>query len=363
MSIKIIQPLLAQYRINFFDRINKEIIRDGNTAEIYFSSSKRTKSKIFAKNNNYSWAFFLGETIFILDYFFWQKGINKINISSEDIIVMSGNFRYLSNFFLFFKARLHGAKVIWWSQFKVSSYNLTLLIKLILLQFFDGLIFYTDREKIFYKKVSFYKFKKPILGINNGIDNEIIMQLREIYLPAKRKFRVLYIGRITEKSNFETLIKAFNHSKLKQIRLEVIGKKDFDNLDENQESILQSDNITFHGEIIDEKEIAKIANKCRLFVYGGSVGLSLIHAMNYGLPCIVHDQKSKHMPEIGAFEKNKTGLTFAYNNSNDLALIISKLINDEDKLKKYSNNCLNITSNKFNTLNMTENFLRYIKLF
>ncbi len=85
--------------------------------------------------------------------------------------------------------------------------------------------------------------------------------------------------------------------------------------------------------------------------------------MNYGLPCIVHNQKSKHMPEIAAFEKNKTGQTFAYNNANDLALIISNLINDEDKLKKYSNNCLNISSNKFNTQNMAKNFLRFIKLF
>ena len=363
MSIKIIQPLLAKYRINFFDRINKEINRNGDIAEIYFSSSKRTKSNIFAKNNKYRWAFFLGETIVIFNFFFWQKGINKINISNKDIIVMSGNFRYLSNFFLFFKARLHGAKIIWWSQFKVSSYNLTLFIKLILFQFFDGLIFYTHREKILYEKVCINKFKKPILGINNGIDNEIIKQFREIYLPSKRKFRVLYIGRITKKSNFEILIKAFKHIKLKQIKLDVIGKKDFENSYENHKNSLQSDNITFHGEIIDEKEIAKIANKCRLFVYGGSVGLSLIHAMNYGLPCIVHNQKSKHMPEIAAFEKNKTGQTFAYNNASDLALIISNLINAEDKLKKYSNNCLNISSNKFNTQNMTKNFLRFIKQF
>ena len=30
----------------------------------------------------------------------------------------------------------------------------------------------------------------------------------------------------------------------------------------------------------------------------GAVGLSLIHAMAYGLPCLVHSNRLQHMPEI-----------------------------------------------------------------
>ena len=43
----------------------------------------------------------------------------------------------------------------------------------------------------------------------------------------------------------------------------------------------------------------------RIFVYPGEVGLSLIHAMAYGLPCLVHSDRLKHMPEISISKGNE----------------------------------------------------------
>ena len=101
----------------------------------------------------------------------------------------------------------------------------------------------------------------------------------------ERKLKVLFLGRLTKKSNINILIKAFNSNQLKDVELNFIGKIDY-GLD--FVSNYKTKNIIFHGEIINEEEISRIANECRIFVYGGSVGLSLIHAMNYGLPLIYY---------------------------------------------------------------------------
>ena len=62
------------------------------------------------------------------------------------------------------------------------------------------------------------------------------------------------------------LLKAFQHKLLSNIQLNIIGKglQDLKNINN-----FSSENIIFHDEIIDEKEISKIANQCRLFIYPG----------------------------------------------------------------------------------------------
>ena len=71
----------------------------------------------------------------------------------------------------------------------------------------------------------------------------------------------------------------------------------------------------------EEPDIAQIANRCRLFVYPGGVGLSLIHAMAYGLPSIIHDDRWRHMPEIAAFQDGRTGRTFEREDPGSLASV------------------------------------------
>ena len=131
MAIKIVQPLLAEYRHNFFERVNRRANSNNGVFKIYFSSLKGVNSNIFTKKEIFPWSYYLGETIDIFKFLFWQKGINKINISKKDTLVLSGNPRYLSNFLIFFKARFLGAKVVWWGQFIGSNTsNTSLFIKL-----------------------------------------------------------------------------------------------------------------------------------------------------------------------------------------------------------------------------------------
>ena len=122
-----------------------------------------------------------------------------------------------------------------------------------------------------------------------------IKRLRKKYISNSRRHEVLFLGRVTEKSSFKILLDAFQHPKIKNISLNVIGNNSFDShLKLDKYNFSNGVKINYYGKLTDEKQIAKIANRCRVFVYPGSIGLSLIHAMAYGLPCLVHSDPLLH---------------------------------------------------------------------
>jgi glycosyltransferase involved in cell wall biosynthesis len=119
--------------------------------------------------------------------------------------------------------------------------------------------------------------------------------------------------------------------------------------------------VRWHEATVDEARIAEVANRCRLFIYPGSVGLSLIHAMAYGLPCVVHDRRKKHMPEIAAFEQGVTGLSFAHEDETDLARSIASCLADPAQLERMSAACIRVTSESYNTEAMCHRFMEALR--
>jgi glycosyltransferase involved in cell wall biosynthesis len=203
---------------------------------------------------------------------------------------------------------------------------------------------------------------KHVYGLNNGIKTEEIMQLRVAYEPAKRPRDLLFIGRMTAKAELGLLLEALAHPDCGQTTLDVIGDgPTLGKLQCRAHELGVADRIAWHGGTINEAHIAKIANRCKLFVYPGSVGLSLIHGLAYGLPAIVHDDRWTQMPEIAALEPDKNGMTFKKGSAADLAGKISGLVLTGAELERMSAAAVATTNDSFNTRDMAERFCTAIK--
>jgi len=245
-----------------------------------------------------------------------------------------------------------------------TSKNWRIKLRLGLMKFANGIIFYTEDEVKKYLTSKQRKEFRPIIGLNNGIDILPIRRLRKKYDSNSRCREILFLGRVTEKASFHILLNALQHLKIKDITLNVIGNNIFD-------PYLKLDNynfnngvkINYYGKLTDEKKISNIANRCRVFVYPGSIGLSLIHSMAYGLPSLIHSDPLKHMPEIAAFKEGVTGLTFNRNNSEDLAMKLCSMMSNTIQLDFMSKECLNIVENDFNTKTMSEKFSNFVREF
>ena len=109
------------------------------------------------------------------------------------------------------------------------------------------------------------------------------------------------------------------------------------------------------GKITDENELCEYFNRTKIFVYPGSAGLSIIHAASYGVPVLVSDKWSAHMPEITLVRDYLGGATFNFGNTADFAKMIIHCLENKILLKKLSENSIQACEDAFNIDAMIRN--------
>ena len=358
-TLHFLQPALPSYRIPFFRQLNQRA--DARVVVHYAVSDRGVLTKDSVSD---PWASPTGPVHALPFGLLWQSGALSLPLVRGDVVVLWGNARVLSTILLAVRARMRGAKVIWWGHYWSStSRDWRLALRMMLTRVAHAMLYYTDREVTEYKSGLGALDKRPIAALNNGLDTSAVQLLRAPYLAQERGRDLLFIGRLSEKTRFGLLLAAMADPRLADARLNVIGAGGLEeSWRQEAERLVLGERVIWHGATTDEAVIAGIANSCRLFVYPGEVGLSLIHGMAYGLPCVVHDDRWKHMPEIAAFQKGVTGRVFARECPEDLARVIASMIEDAVTLEKMSEQCLEVTNKSFNTDDMVVRFLRLLKL-
>lgn len=351
-KVLIIQPALPKYRVSLFNELNKLI---SNTS-LMILAPRIDENGVESTTDGAEFEHTITSPSIHKLGFSWQPKVANyiLNLRKGDILVISGNPRYIFNILLSFAVRIIGVKVIWWGQaWSAQTTKQSLNIKLTLMNLCNLTLLYTEKEaRLVYRLTK----SSNIHYLNNGINRKEIIELREDYNAYKREGRILFLGRLTEKSQFPLLLSAL--SKTDNVVLDVIGGKP----NAQQLAILKQLNlcerVTFHGMITDEVVISNIVNKCLFFVYPGAVGLSIIHAFNYGLPALIHGNKKNHMPESSSFKELSNGLSFTQNNVESLSEKITLMARSHDLLNELSLNAIDVSRHNYNTESMAKNFKR-----
>lgn len=356
-EITIVQPALPFYRLDFFERLAahyKEKFRVIHAADDLGELTKFPDP---------AWAQRSGALRQIGLGLEWQSRIAGLPVGHGEIIVLSGNPRQLSTLALLVRARMSGATVIWWGHlWSGTSRRWRQALRFLPMRLAHGLLFYTEDEAAgFRERPPFPLGARAVFGLENGIDTGPIIALRTPFAAGRRRHACLFLGRLTVKANLALALRALaaigNHAP----DLHIIGDgPERAALERLADELGVGRRLHWHGAIVDEARIAEIANSCRAFLYPGSVGLSLIHAMAYGLPCIVHDAAARHMPEIAAFRDGETGLSYKHESESALAEAMKVLLADESRLDSMSAACLARTSQAFNTRDMAQRFVSMV---
>lgn len=359
MRIIALQPALPHYRLDFFRRVYASF---GARFTLFYSPTDLCG--ITAEVSEETWALPVGPIKPLLPGLEWQGGVLSIPVARGDILVVCGAPRTVSTLALIVKAKMKGARVVWWGHFwSATSKTWRFRLRMQMLKVCDGILFYSENEVEEYLSRRSRPEIGPVEGLNNGINTEPIEAVRAPFDPAQRDNAILFIGRLTPKAQLPLALEALADipSGLRP-RLEVIGAGEERELLVRQSKALGvSDFIQWHGAITDEARIGAIANRCRLFVYPGEVGLSLIHAMAYGLPAIVHSDRWRQMPEFAAFESGATGREFQYGQASSLASVIESALTDESALSAYSAAAIMRVTHTFNTRDMAARFVSMIE--
>lgn len=288
-----------------------------------------------------------------------------------DTIFFYGNPRVLSNFILATLFKLLGKRTVIWGQYHTAGANRVMeKIRLFWWSYFDYLFLYTEKEAQRYKML--YPGKKAVIGMNNGLcQGEIESAIAKTSTKCLEAWRtehglddrlmILSCSRLDEKNRFDLFVDCLPDlvEKYPELLWCVIGDGSAEYmLKDMAENKHVSKHILWLGAIYDQDELAPWFMSSRLLVHPGSIGLSLMHAMGYGLPVVTHDNMDLQMPEIAALEDGVNGVLYREGCKKSLISKVSMLLDNPAMLNELSKCALKTARTEYNTEIMASNFIK-----
>lgn len=160
--------------------------------------------------------------------------------------------------------------------------------------------------------------------VNNSLNRNDYGFLKYDLKSKKRsdKLRILYSGRITKEKCIDFLLESLAILK-KQHNIEficrIIGGGCIDELKQQSVQLGVDENIEFLGAKYGN-DVDKYFLDSDIFVYPSGIGLSIVHALSYGLPVMTVLNSAQHGPEFELHQKGVNGDLFQRENCNELVL-------------------------------------------
>ena len=107
------------------------------------------------------------------------------------------------------------------------------------------------------------------------------------------------------------------------------GSRELTRLKELAERLDVTPQVRFLGPIYDEAALAPWFMSSSLFCYPANAGLSVLHAMSYGLPVVTSDDLSAQNPEVRVLREGVNGKLYRNGSAVDLACRLQALLHDD----------------------------------
>jgi glycosyltransferase involved in cell wall biosynthesis len=262
---------------------------------------------------------FLGHTFYNL-----RGAFRYVKSKKPDFIICGGaDFHLIHTILIFiFHKLIRKKRFYWWSHATLGKQGrLGFLIRKFVYRNSSGILAYNSegRENLLRMSVR----SSQIQVVNNSLNKEDYGYLNYNLINEKPAgiFTILYSGRVTEEKRLNLLIEALGELRNREVFdfiCYIVGSGDLDSLQQLAVECGVEKNIVFTGSKYG-KDNHKYFLQSHLYVYPGGIGLSILHAMSFGLPVLTTDDLSAHYPEIELLLPGITGDFFKGGSSNDLA--------------------------------------------
>lgn len=367
-SIRIFQPIVPEYRVALFDGIGRKY---GKRVDLWaaYRIGQDVSCPLESISCDYSHLMCKWGPIV------WQTGLSLKGLGNGDVVVVCGDVHQFSSLWLALCAKLKGVKVVWWGHHKTAtSKPFGVWIRLRIAKLLsDVYLCYTETGKKWLKAHGFAKM--PVFATGNTIDQAPIKAAMSKWdtqsIEAWKKEHglsdknlLLCCSVLRPKIRLDMAIRALASKPLadRNTVLAVIGdgpaKEDCERL---AEELGVTERVIWVGATRDQEVMAPWFLAARLFVYPGSIGLSILHAFSYGLPVVTHGNVDHQMPEFEAMEDGKTGIVFKEGDLDDMVGKIAALLDVPSKLLEMSGYTKRLAYERYSMDNMVENYCEAIE--
>lgn len=300
------------------------------------STVKRLDTSLLNRTRNIQNKYFFNSN------WYQQKGLFNL-IKGYDVIINDLSVFCFSAWVLLFYSKFSGQKVYNWDHGLYGREGFVKkLIKRAYFGLADGSLIYGNYARNLMIKHGFDGDKLHVIHNSLDYDQQLIirnsMNFTDIYTShfGNNNPVLCFIGRLTNVKKLDQIIDALSilKSKGKYYNVVFIGDgSEMLNLTKKVLELQLTDQVWFYGACYDEKINAELIYNADLCVAPGNIGLTAIHAMMFGCPCLTHNDFTWQMPEFEAIRDGFTGTFFERDNVSDLSHTISKWF-DENLYKR-----------------------------
>jgi glycosyltransferase involved in cell wall biosynthesis len=366
-TVAVVTNMLPHYRASFY----RELFNVDGFEVTVFCQSKLMGTNLKTAHEQFpSHVQLISYHGLARERFGWQSLPWKSLLTRFDVLFILGNPRIVSNVLLSIAAKLVGRKVVIWGQAHTAGANSVFeMIRLRWWRMFCSVFVYTDAEAESLRRRGFSKHH--VVGMNNGLDQDNIERATARWPPSKilawrsrgglsDKVILLSCARLEAKNKFDVVLPAIRalRERVPNILWCVIGTgSEAEKLRDQARALAIDDSIRWLGEVHEENDLAPWFLSSKYMVHPAGVGLSLLHAYGYGLPIILNEDMSTHMPEVAAFIESQAGITFNLNSAKSLEDALAAAISNDQTRYLRSMRAIGIVRDKYNTKTMVARFL------
>lgn len=287
----------------------------------------------------------------------WRTGIMFLPLKKKySSFIVTGDVCLSYIPFLFF-CKLCGKKVYAWGHGVKSMNGKLSFLNRYVYDNVDKYLTYGERGKRRLIDLGFPEDKFEVIynSLSDHVDGSSLKGFQsDMYLRyfGNRHPVLLFVGRLTSVKKLDWLVKvvAEEQDEGTCYNLVLIGDgPERGKLESLARDLKVKDKIWFYGECYEGSELDRLLYNADVCVSPGNVGLTALHAMEYGTPVITHDDFESQMPEYEIVVEGKTGSLYEYGNFDDLKLKIRDWLKKQQNRDKVREECLRMINGRYNS--------------
>jgi glycosyltransferase involved in cell wall biosynthesis len=374
IRVTIVQPSLAKYRVPVFRELAR---RPGINLRVVYGAVKNldnVDAEGFEAIPTHRWQPALFGQGLVFNRADWTYATRRLS----DVIIFQWTPRSLSLVPAMLRASVAGVpRILWGHGYAKDERERRRGARKLLTRFASALVFYEPTTRAAYVSAG-WDSGKAFVALNS-LDHAPIEEARRCWLERPDqldKFRqqhkihdrpvILFVSRLHPHNRVDLLIQATAAlaPQIPGLKTVIIGNGPAEKarLEALTRETGTTDRVIFQNGIYDELKLAPWFLSASIFCYPAHVGLSLIHALWYGLPVVTSDNLAAQNPEVVALENNVNGLLYEHGNVKSLTAALRNILMDETKRSAMSEAARRSVENKFTISKMVdglEDAIRY----
>lgn len=257
---------------------------------------------------------------------------------NSDVVIDDMGILCLDSWINLVLCRLHSIPVFLWTH---GCYGREGRLKLLLKRIYSALASGTMVYGYYARNLMISSNFNPhkIVVIHNSLDYDTQLTIRKSLSPSRIYSQhfgnschtLIFIGRLTHIKKLHLLLEALQLLKERgyNLNLVIIGEGEVkQELETLAHTLKVIENVWFYGASYDERQNAELIYNADLCIAPGNIGLTAIHSMMFGCPCMSHDDYPNQMPEFESIISGRTGDFFKRNDAMSIASKIRNWFDD-----------------------------------